>query len=282
MLLMLSACSTAVPRGSGWESSVTLSGKVYAGGLVIPVRIDGKKFHMLVDTGADVTVLRRDLVRQTWPKRRELKPQVPLGDKVLSRAGLMPVQRLQLGGQEIPLRMICVLDISHLGALEGEPIAGLLGMDVLRQCRMLFDVPHRQVSVLSRVPSAEALRHAGAIELPIEMTTPYAMATLDLDGQRYSCIVDTGTSKTAIRKSEWKGKILRSSVPMLVNSVNGLQKKSGIEFGPVEKLQWGGMRVSKTTVDLTTSTPSVVGSDLMAKRAVLMDFPSGRIWSLEE
>jgi len=126
-------------------------------GIVVPLQASGTSFlvdaqierrqtRLLLDTGASITALSRDLVSQLnlQPLNRQIRLNTANGS---TTANLYRVRRLRLGNLE--LRDLVIADIDLGGASRFQ---GLLGTDALNQLRQDYDyvIDNRQKALIFR------------------------------------------------------------------------------------------------------------------------------------
>jgi len=107
----------------------------YGGVLLVPVRVQGRDFEFLVDTGAAYTALSKDVIAllgmSSDPQRTA--NIVPIHGGIL-RVPVVTITELRIGGLRIADVTAVVLDFSP--ALKFD---GMLGMNVLKQFRMTIE-----------------------------------------------------------------------------------------------------------------------------------------------
>jgi len=113
---------------------------------VVDAQIERRQTRLLLDTGASITALSRDLVSQLnlQPLNRQIRLNTANGS---TTANLYRVRRLRLGNLE--LRDLVIADIDLGGASRFQ---GLLGTDALNQLRQDYDyvIDNRQKALIFR------------------------------------------------------------------------------------------------------------------------------------
>lgn len=109
--------------------------------MAVPVQIGGQgPFHFVIDTGATRTTLSRELAeRLNLPPGPEV---VVHGVVSAERAGTVVVPRLDFASSRMPNLIAPVFPRARLG------VDGLLGVDVLGDYRLVFDMAAERVSLL--------------------------------------------------------------------------------------------------------------------------------------
>jgi hypothetical protein len=166
--------------------------------LVVPAGIGGKWVTLLVDTGAERTVLGADIVTRLGLARDEkiVTRSTGMGGAYTANDAIVP--GLVLGGVRFPITRVSVGQFRFGPGLTAD---GLLGSDVLLAFDLDIDVPDRTLTLyrprqcpddtppwhepFARVDGVKALRDR-------------LLIPLDLDGVRGMGILDTGAQATTI------------------------------------------------------------------------------------
>ena len=161
--------------------------------LVVPVGVDGKWVHLIVDSGAERTML-----SETAAERLGLPHDV----KHVSRSGGIggaititdaPIDRLVIGGVHFPVDRIAVgsLDLT----MHGRNTDGLLGADILLAFDMDIDVPDHTLTLYrTRVcPNAQPPWPEPAVEITgVSARKDRLLLPFQLDNVPGTAILDTG------------------------------------------------------------------------------------------
>lgn len=238
--------------------------------------LDGKVCQLLIDTGASHTILRRDVVDKLWPD----KPVRALGktDSNLNQSlYCMPVRSLASNSFEARNFYALVADLPQLGSLKGEPVAGLLGMDIMGGCPMMVDVAHGKVTFFSSMPSSSELAAMGAIPVPIKVDGNYIRARLSIDGEPMMFIIDSGATQSCMDIKDWKGVVQRSNSPMQWIDVNGINDKKGFNYGVMKIFNWGGLSLAPQPI-LFGSYEKIMGGDVLRQGKILIHRRASKAW----
>ena len=117
-------------------SASRIRGRLAHGGvLLVPVRVQGRDFDLLVDTGAAYTALSKDVIAllamPSDPRRTVNIVSIHGG---ILRVPVVTITELRIGGLRIANVTAVVLDLSP--ALKFD---GILGMNVLQQFRVTVE-----------------------------------------------------------------------------------------------------------------------------------------------
>lgn len=157
-------------REERWSGdTIVITGRSLFGRLVlVDASVDGQRVHVIVDTGAQMTV-GNDALRRALARRDRLGPTVPVslfsvtGTRFTAEAGV--ARRIKIGGVDIVDMPIAFADAHPFRQLqlENRP-AILLGMDALRLFdRVSVDFANRRVRVL--------MPGTSRFEVPIRMAS---------------------------------------------------------------------------------------------------------------
>ena len=162
---------------------------------LVQINLDGRDATLLLDTGAEVTMLTADAARRlmlpTDPQRRT----TITGIGGTSSSANVLARRVTLGAAPLGERSLAVLPFALRGA--NAPVDGLLGADLLSQFDLDLDLPHGQVQLYRArdcVSGTPAWREPAAIKADISRGPGRTMLHLPitLDGRGLTAMIDTG------------------------------------------------------------------------------------------
>lgn len=108
--------------------------------ILVPAKVGRHDAYFMFDTGASYTTMTSGFARQAgvYPRRSNPETRVQTAGGVQStQFGLM--DRFQLGGQRMENISFTLCDPCGGGVYKGKPIAGLLGLNILRRYRVSVD-----------------------------------------------------------------------------------------------------------------------------------------------
>jgi predicted aspartyl protease len=168
--------------------------------LVVPVGIDGKWTHLVVDTGAQRTTITAEAADRVGLGRDEKAAHtyIGVGGKTTSADAI--VNRFVLGGVRIPLDRMAV-NPNPIRTAGGADVDGLLGADILLAYEMDIDVPGQRLTLYrnrvcpgGRPPWPETpLEVLGVRRFVDRLTLPFT-----LDGVEGIGVIDTGAQSNVI------------------------------------------------------------------------------------
>lgn len=201
LLLSLVAACTPSPINCDLVVAAKVPLEVHNRLLVVPAGINGRWVKLLVDTGAERTVLSADAVDRLGLARdaQTITRSTGVGGVYTAHDAIIP--GLVLGGVRFPLTRVSVGQFRFGPGLSAD---GLLGSDVLLAFDLDIDVPdHTLTFYRPRVcPDAQPPWHepyervAGVRALRDRLLIP-----LELDGVAGMGILDTGAQATTIGMS---------------------------------------------------------------------------------
>lgn len=282
---LLPMCSTrpggdgndAVREALGSVGITTVTGEDYHGLIVVPVKIDGKECHMVVDTGANATVLRRDSFRRNWSKRKTVPVNPGEGSNIRRDVDMAFVRSLAVGGLSVYGMNLLVMDMPQLGNCRGKPVDGLLGMNVMGMFPLLVDLQENTLTFLLGVPADDLLERLHATPLPVSARNGHMQALMSLDGTAVRLVIDTGATQTCLPSRDWKGEVKERKGDVVWLDVNGKTRFASTSIVEVASVRWGGLELSGIQVMLGSDL-GVVGADILSRGRILLDLRSRQAW----
>ncbi|MFD2499650.1 retropepsin-like aspartic protease [Rhizorhabdus histidinilytica] len=213
------AASTVDPAPSAPET--IQGGRDINKRLTVPVTIDGGgTYQFVVDTGAERTVLSRELA-----ERLTLAPAAPV--TLLSIAGqdqvataIVPGLRLTSSRSRMEAFEAPLLSEFHLGAV------GMLGIDSLQTKRVVLDFRAMRMSI-SEAPRSTRVATDEIVVTARRRLGQLILVDAEAEGQKINVIIDTGSAVSignpALRERLERRKRLGPVVPISITSVTGGQ-----------------------------------------------------------
>ena len=276
-LIMGASCSHHGAEVELKDGKGVLNCEDYKQLIVAPVIIDGKKCHLLVDTGASHTLLRKDLVKKFWPGKSLKYMGGKITSNIESPLFLASVRSLSSEPLEVKNFNLLVADLPHLGKMGSAPVAGMLGMDIMGSFPMLIDVEGGKVTFFSKAPADAELKALGAVKVPIQRDGNHVRAKLLMDGKPMQLIIDTGATQSCIPRKSWNKKTKRMQSKMEWVNVNGISQINEFEYGEIDRLKWGNMTFPNMVVFFETPE-KVMGGDVLRKGKLFLDRRLNQAW----
>lgn len=168
--------------------------------LVVPVGINGKMVHLVVDSGAE-----RTTITEAAAARLELPHDPRYVNRSLSVGGVttttdVSIDRLVLGGVHFPVNRVAVAPF-QLQTARGLNADGLLGADILLAFDMDIDVPDGKLTLYRRrvCPDMRPPWTEPAIEIiGVRARKDRLLVPFELDNLSGLAILDTGAQGNVI------------------------------------------------------------------------------------
>ncbi len=188
------ACIGALPAGAA-PADDGIAVEAGNGRCIVPVRLDGNIARMVLDTGAERTVITRAAMRRLGLRADQWVDTLMQGaGGVLERHPNADVSRASLGGLPLLQRQPGGLSLSVTDSSLGDA-DGLLGGDILRHYVIDLDIPNARLALR---PGRYANGFgAGAVALQA-WRRDLLLAPVALDGQSLVALVDTGASTSLL------------------------------------------------------------------------------------
>ena len=163
--------------------------------LTIPIEIDGASVRFLIDTGSTGTFVDSALARQLGLR---LAGAVSLqGPYSMAEDDSVIAKEVRIGSQrwyDIPL--VCQ-DLSQLSLVEGTPISGVLGTDLLATMKVRLSYSSGRAQVVTTVPEHSSMLALRRVQGQYFVPVTIGPLTVDM-------LLDTGTNMTALASSVWE------------------------------------------------------------------------------
>ena len=249
--------------------------------LTVPVTIQGEgPFRFLVDTGAQATVLSRDLADTLGLQERSNIRLVAMASARVVEAALVP--EMALGSRAFSVRKAPIIEANNIGDADG-----ILGIDSLQDQRVLFDFENRQLAV------AEARELGGDRGFDIVVRARRTLGQLIIhrarvDGINVAVIIDTGAQGSVGNMAlERKMRSVDRATGAMVMDINGTETFGNVKYA--RSLSMGRAQINNCPIVFTdgptfeelglADEPAMVlgMSELHLFRRVAIDFDKRRI-----
>lgn len=248
------------------------------------VRLNGRTFSMLVDTGA------ANVMTPTTARLLGLKP---VGDARVWGAGdfseaaaFARVNAVAIGGVQLRNQLFAVVPLESLGDIEGVPFHGMIGYELFKRLIGKIDYEARMLSLMD--PAAWNPAGAGvAVPFVFNGTVPEVEGAID--GIPASFDIDTGSRMSVGLHSPFVLRHgLRARFSPSIETVTGwgLGGPSRGTVARVKRLQLGTVTVNDVVVDMSRQTQGAlsyaapagnIGSGLLRRFTITLDYPRQRI-----
>jgi predicted aspartyl protease len=200
-LLPLAACANSSGPSCVQVQNASLPVTFTAQGLpVVDIVVAGQTLHMLVDTGAEITII--------TPAAAKKIPSGFVDGGTIRMEGVnggldsqaRSVQLMRLGGISVKNEEVFVTKLA-IPDNQGNEIDGNIGEDILKNFNIGLDFPHHQLDLFSRGGCASAFPWSGPFApLPFPAGQNGPKITFYIDGQPITGMVDSGTSGLSVQQ----------------------------------------------------------------------------------
>jgi predicted aspartyl protease len=252
--------------------------------MTVPVTVDGKgPYPFVIDTGADRTVLSRELADQL-----ALKPGNTATMHTMTGVGPVQTVRvptLEVGGGRNDDFNAPALSEANLGA------KGLLGIDSLRGRNVVMDFTKGTFSVTESKAARARIEPDMIVVTAKSRYGQLILVDSDIGGVPITVIIDTGAQNSvgnlALRQMLAKRKKVRNFMSMTMSDVTGASITA--ELASVDGIRIGGFTINDVAVAFVDAHPfkkfgllnrpaMLLGMDtLRAFRRVSVDFAQRKV-----
>jgi len=240
--------------------------------MTVPVVVAGAgPFRFIIDTGAQRTVISRELAGQLGlPSGREVRVTALTGTSTVGTVTIPSISVSTLGGRRIEAPTFLAKDI---GA------SGLLGVDTLQGHRVRIDLDRGVMSV-SAAQKRSSRQRRDPDEVVVRVKSRFGQLVVTdayVDGVRVRVVLDTGTSVSigneALRRRLPRGGRVGGSVQLI--SVTG--ETLVTPYGAATVLQLGPMSIRDLPIAFADVTPFRMFG-LESKPAMLLGMDALRLF----
>lgn len=248
--------------------------------MTVPVTIDTHgPYDFMIDTGAEATVLSRDLADRLGLLDRSPATLVAMASRKPIETAFIP--NLALGSRSFNIRTAPLVDRANIGTADG-----VLGLDSLQNQRVLLDFQKQRIAV------ADAADLGGNRGYDIVVKARRRLGQLIItsarfDGVRVAVIVDTG-AEASIGNAALMRKLRGANEgPAQITDINGVQVNGNVRMA--NEVHIGSVQFTNIPVTFVESPlfkqlgldgePAMVlgMNELRMFRRVAIDFKQGKV-----
>jgi predicted aspartyl protease len=241
----------------------------------------------LVDTGAGLTAISRELADTLGLRLGGAMDVVGLGGGVEARSATLP--SVDLGGIVRKDVSVLVLDFAEMRRSMGLEVEGILGFSALNRYAVTFDFAHGALEIVQNGPRKAP--GAGGARVPMEMLGGQALVEGKVDGATAgSFILDTGSWITFVPADVGRKIAAVKRVPG-ISFVGADGRVLEAEAVRARSLSFGAARVDRPVVLYATSggeadpvgltlasgERGVLGSNVLRRFRVTLDYPRSEL-----
>ena len=227
-------------HNSGDEVAI---GKDIGDRMTVEVRVAGKgPYRFLVDTGAERTVISRQLARRLNLESGQVtKLHSVVG---VNHVDTVYIPRLTVSSNTISVVDAPALEAAHIGA------DGMLGIDSLHAQRVMFDFKAKTMSITQANVPPEKVDGDTIVVRARSKKGRLIFTDARIDGRDVTVIIDTGSQVTignrALQRSLARAHMWRAPNPTEIVSVTG--ERMQVQIVLVNQLQLDGLHLSNLAV----------------------------------
>ena len=248
--------------------------------LTVPVMIgDAGPFRFLIDTGAQATVLSRELANRLGPFERSPATLVGIASRVPIET--VAIDGLGLGPRRINVARVALVEGRHIGGAEG-----VLGIDALQGRRVLIDFVERQMTIAT---PQEAQERSG-YEIVVKAKPRHGQLIITdarIDGVRITVVIDTGAQISVGNETLARRLKVRAVDIAEIHDINGVSARGPLhvarsaKIGKMELLGFPIMITSSPVfraLELEDRPTLIIGMrELRLFRRIAIDFSTRRV-----
>ena len=249
--------------------------------LTVPVTIGGHgPYRFMIDTGAQATVVSRDLADSLGLHERETATLVAMASRREVQTTRVPA--IGLGSREFTVATAPILEAAHIGGADG-----ILGLDSLQDQRVLFDFENSLIAV-ARADELGGNRGFDIVVRARQRDGQLIVRRAEIDGVSVSVVIDTG-AQGSVSNLELQRRLrrARAEADATMTDVNGVSVTGRSKLA--RSLAMGRATINDFAItfadsptfaalDLNDRPAMVLGmAELRLFKRVAIDFESNRV-----
>lgn len=220
--------------------------------MTVPVKINGQgPFQFVIDTGADRTVVSKELAEQLGlPKNGTAKLHAMGGS---GEVNIVKIDRVQVSTNIAKKVKAAALPRKFIGA------DGLIGIDSLKGQRIVIDFPAKTMTLQPSAMPEEVVPEGSDLIVVTARTRlgQLVLADADANGQKVWVIVDTG-AQNSVGNSKLRKLMMdrdRTTPVKPIQMIDVLGKTTAADYTVVSKLRIGGVMLGNAALAFADAHP---------------------------
>ncbi|WGM39958.1 retropepsin-like aspartic protease [Caulobacter sp. NIBR1757] len=253
--------------------------------IYIPATVNGQATHVLLDSGAETTV-----IDKAWAEKMGIRPSaavVAVGTGGRQEAQLASGVTIRIGAMELKNITVALIDLSAIEKLIGRPLPVVLGKEVFNELVVDLDFEGKTIAfhdpLVFQAP-------AGAIETPVIMAGGIRSVPVSVEGRppvQFDFDIGNG-GPLIVYSAYWKANGLladgRAKSKTLSGAVGGLREQ---QVATVHSLTFGGATFSDIPTVFTDDrgesaesnrTLGNIGLPILSRFRMYADFSHDRLF----
>lgn len=251
--------------------------------IYIPAEVNGATTEVLLDSGAEMTVLSTSFARQLGLKTEGQVAAVGTGG--VGQAQFAKGVTISLGDITFEDMTVAVIDLDGIGQQIGRALPVVLGKDAFNAFVIDVDFPGKRIA-FHEADMFEAPE--GMVEQPLTSTGSIRAVPMSIEGRPPALFdFDTGNGGTLIvypAYAEANGLLDRPRSTVMSGAVGGMRESA---IMTVARVSIGGMDLNNVPAVVPPPGPSAVDSDrvagnvglgILARFRMVTDFKRGKVY----
>ena len=237
--------------------------------LTVPVTIRGEgPFRFMIDTGAEATVVARNVADQLELFDRDTVTLVAMASS--REVETTPLPAVALGNREFSLATAAILEAAHIGDADG-----ILGLDSLQDQRVLFDFENSHIAV-AHADELGGNRGFDIVVRARQRKGQLIVQRAQLDGVSVDVVIDTG-AQGSVGNLELLQRLRRARTAenAVMTDVNGVSMTGDTRI--VRSLELDRARVNNFAITFADS-PTFAALDLADRPAMVLGMSELRMF----
>ncbi|MFM7029188.1 MAG: retroviral-like aspartic protease family protein [Chakrabartia sp.] len=240
--------------------------------MTVPVYVnDQGPFQFVIDTGADRTVISRELANRLGLKAKGSLRIHAMGGA--GRADMVKLDSLRVSGRTTGRLNAAALPRAFVGA------DGLLGIDSLKGQRIIMDFKAKTMSLEPSATPDAALATGGDVIVVTAKTRlgQLVMVDADVNGEKIWVVVDTGAQNSVGNISLRRLMLARNPAVRIkpIEMIDVLGQRTAADYAIVNRLRIGGVLLGNAAIAFADAHPFRL-FDLQKKPSMLLGMDSLR------
>jgi predicted aspartyl protease len=252
---------------------------------LVTVLADGALLKLILDTGAERTILTSDAAERVGGKT----PQIQFRRSLNGVAGSLPSREVEfnsftIGGAEIPWRRVMVAKIAMPSLLS--TVDGVLGTDVLGRFDIDLDLPKHRMTLYEKGNCTPDWADSHAeIKIGKSAVNSHLFFPVQLDRRKITATIDTGAQRTTLSVATARAMGISDAVLAQDPAIHTRGFGDGTLASRIhqfESLTVGNVRLSNPKIVVTNlrlrGIDLILGMDFLRSRRVWLSYAGFRMF----